>query len=191
METENDIVTEDVKSEEGVEEQVSENTEEQTEVSDALDAIELAARLKRAEAKIERMKIEAKVEKKVDSELQKRTGGLDEVQLNYLDLKGYSEPEDIKIIQQVMEKTGKTVREVLRDEYIQAKLKDNQVAREVKLAMPDMTSKGGGVFSDNEDYYFQKYEQTGSLPKNMPKGMAERLVNRKAQQSDVRRSPFE
>jgi len=131
----------------------------------------------------------AKDEAKVETT--RTTGELDETQLDYLDLKGYTEQEDIEIIQTVMQKTGKGLRETLKDDYVISKLKDNKQAREVKAATPSSTKRAGNNINDSEDYWYQKYERDGKLPSGMPKGMAERLVNRKASSVDTRRNPYE
>lgn len=121
----------------------------------------------------------------------KPTGELDDTQLDYLDLKGITEEEDIAVIQSIMRKTGQSLRETLKDEYVTSKLKDLKVSRDVKNATPTATKRSGQDASNNEDYWFQKYEAAGELPKGMPNGMAIKLVNRKAAQDDVRRNPFE
>jgi len=135
--------------------------------------------------------ITAEKEKKVEITPVKPTGELDDTQLDYLDLKGYTEDEDIAVIKSIMQKTGQTVRQALKDDYVIAKLKDLKVARDVKNATPTATKRSGQQASDNEDYWFQKYEAGGELPKGMPQGMAQKLVRRKAAQDDTRRNPYE
>src|SRR3990167_315755 len=135
--------------------------------------------------------ITAEKEKKVEITPVKPTGELDDTQLDYLDLKGYTEDEDIAVIKSIMQKTGQTVRQALKDDYVIAKLKDLKVARDVKNATPTATKRSGQQASDNEDYWFQKYEASGELPKGMPQGMAQKLVRRKAAQDDTRRNPYE
>lgn len=121
----------------------------------------------------------------------KPTGELDDTQLDYLDLKGITDDDDIAVIKSVMQKTGQTVRQALKDEYVVAKLKDLKVARDVKNATPSATKRSGQQSSDNEDYWMQKYEASGELPKGMPQGMASKLVSRKAAQGDARHNPYE
>lgn len=122
---------------------------------------------------------------KEETPTSKSTGELDDTQLDYLDLKGVTEEEDIKVIQSVMQKTGQTVRQALKDEYVIAKLKDLKVSRDVKNATPSATKRSGQQSTDNEDYWFQKYESSGELPKGMPAGMAGKLIDRKASQGDT------
>jgi hypothetical protein len=92
-----------------------------------------------------------------------KTGELDETTLDYLDLKGINEAEDIKIVEDVVKKTGMTVRQVLKDEYVQTKLTANKAKREVKDATPSRTNRGGSQQSDVAAE-IAKFEQTGKLP---------------------------
>lgn len=156
MENENDIVTSDA-NEEIVE------TEQSEETTNEPSAAELAARLRRAEAKIERMKLDAKVEKKVERIVEKKSGELDETQLDYLDLKGINEEDDIKIIARHVQRTGESVRQALKDEYVMAKLEANAKAREVKSATPSATKRGGNQVNDVASA-IARFEQTGELP---------------------------
>jgi predicted ATPase len=103
-----------------------------------------------------------------------KTGELDETQLDYLDLKGISEPEDVDIIQKVMKKTGQTVRQTLKDDYVQAKLNELKAAREVKNATPSSTKRGGSQ-SDGFDLALDKFERTGELPQDFE--LRKKVVN--------------
>jgi len=96
--------------------------------------------------------------------LEATTGELSETQLDYLDLKGITEDEDIAVIQSVMKRTGTTVRRALADDYVQAKLKANAEARAAKNAMPSSTRRTGQAESNNVDYWLAENERTGKLP---------------------------
>jgi hypothetical protein len=110
------------------------------------------------------------------------TGELDDTQLDYLDLKGITDEEDIAVIQKVMLKTGQTVRQALKDDYVVSKLKDLKVAREVKEATPSSTKRSGNQ-TNNLDYWVSKYEQTGELPTDFATRSA--VINAKEAQNDV------
>jgi hypothetical protein len=88
---------------------------------------------------------------------------LNDAQLNYLDVKGVYEAEDIKIVETFVQKTGKTVREALRDDYVTSKLQSNKTAREVQEAMPSGSKRGGNQATDLASAV-AKYEATGVLP---------------------------
>jgi hypothetical protein len=95
----------------------------------------------------------------------KSTGKLDETQLDYLDLKGISEEEDIKVIETVMKNTGKSLRDTLKDDYVVSTLNDNQSTRNVRNAIPG-SSKRAGIESNSVDYYLNKFKSTGQLPQD-------------------------
>jgi len=92
------------------------------------------------------------------------TGELDETALDYLDLKGVSEAEDIKIIEDIVKKTGMTVRQALKDDYVQTKLTANKVKREVEDATPSAGKRGGGSQATDIASAVEKFERTGVLP---------------------------
>lgn len=94
---------------------------------------------------------------------QPKTGELDETQLDYLDIKGITESEDIAVIQKVIQKTGQTVREALKDEYVVAKLTSLKAEREVKSATPGSTRRSGNQTGDIASAV-AKFEATGVLP---------------------------
>lgn len=98
-----------------------------------------------------------------------KTGELDETQLDYLDLKGINDADDIKVIENIIKKTGVTVREALKDEYVQSKLASNKAAREVKEATPS-SSKRGSSGNQGTDLAtaLAKYEAAGYSPDALP-----------------------
>lgn len=93
-----------------------------------------------------------------------KTSDLDETQLDYLDLKGISEPEDIAIIQKYIQRTGETVRQALKDDYVQSKLTANSKEREVKAATPSSTRRSGNNEVNDVALAVSKFEQSGILP---------------------------
>ncbi len=120
-----------------------------------------------------------------------KTGELDNADYALLTVKGYEHEDDIALIQKQMTKWDKPLREVLKDEDVVSKLASMKQEREVKAATPSSTKRAGSNATDDVDYWYQKYEQDGKLPEAMPKGMAEKLVNRKAGETDSRKNPFE
>lgn len=118
-------------------------------------------------------------ESRVDS--QPKTGELDETQMDYLDLKGISEDEDIKVIEAVMKRTGDSLRQVLKDDYVISKLASNKAKREVQDATPSNTKRGGGQAGTLESA-IAKFESTGKLPEDYE--MATKVVNALADRSN-------
>lgn len=120
------------------------------------------------EAKLARLKRQAaQLEKKlgVKEPESKPSGKLDETQLDYLDLKGITEEEDIRVIETVMKNTGKSLRDTLKDDYVVSTLHDNANTRNVRNAIPGAT-KRAGVDSNSVEYYVNKWKATGKLPDN-------------------------
>lgn len=122
---------------------------------------------KRLKTKLEKAKAESKVEKVEPVKKSEPTAtGLDEMQLDYLDIKGITDQDDIDLIEKVMEKTGQTVRQTLKDDYVIAKLDANRAARAVKEATPGATKRSGGNTQDSIAAAIAKFEKTGELPKD-------------------------
>lgn len=91
------------------------------------------------------------------------TGGLDETQLEYLDLKGYSDEAEIELIEKVMAKTGQTVRETLKDEYVTGRIEAMRAKKAVEEATPRSTKRSGAQASTLEQD-IAKFEKDGTLP---------------------------
>ncbi len=125
---------------------------------------ETAGRLKRAETKLDKKKIEDRAEEIVEK--RSKSGDLDETQLDYLDLKGINEDEDVKIIQRHVRNTGETVRQALKDDYVVAKLAANKEKREVSDATPSSTKRTGGGQTTSLSNAIAKFEATGKLPED-------------------------
>jgi len=145
------------------------------------------------EAKLARLKRQAaQLEKKLgiaeEKPESKPTGKLDETQLDYLDLKGISEAEDIEVIETVMKNTGKSLRDVLKDSYVVSTLDQNRGARTVRGAIPG-ASKRPGVESNSVDLYVNKFQSTGQLPKDFE--TASKVVDAITAQSSDRRPRWE
>ena len=134
---------------------------------------ETTGRLKRLETKLEKLKVEKKAEEIVEK--RSKTDELDESQLNYLELKGYSEDDDINVIQRHVQRTGETVRQALKDDYVIAKLEANKVKREVGEATPSSTKRSGQGSVDDLASAIAKFEQTGKLPSDF--ALASKVTN--------------
>jgi hypothetical protein len=116
--------------------------------------------------------------------------GLDETALDYLDVKGIDQSEDIKVIEDIVKKTGMTVRQALKDDYVQAKLNANKAKREVKDATPSSTKRSGGNQGSDLAADIAKYEQSGyrELPKDFARRSA--VVNAVASKLNPNKPAF-
>jgi len=151
----------------------SEETEEEETIEDSPAAQEKPketpeaklARLDRQASKLRKqLGLEDKPKKDAKpAPTKSKTDGLDETQLDYLDLKGITESEDIEVIQKVIVKTGMTVREALKDDYVVSKLKDLKEQRDVKGAIPSSTKRGAATASTVEQA-LARFERDGKLP---------------------------
>ena len=164
----NEEAVEETKEEESPEETEEETTEEELNTdtdweAEAKKARGIAQRLRTKLTKATEKKVE-KVEPKVEPvKKEPNTGELDETALDFLDLKGFTEDEDITLIENIVAKTGQTVRQVLKDEYVVSKLETNKVAREAKKGTPEGIKRGGAQ-GDTLDTDMAKYESTGEYP---------------------------
>jgi hypothetical protein len=114
------------------------------ELSDTKRAVEIAAGIKKEPTPV-------------------KTGELDETQLDYLDLKGVNEQEDIDYIEKVVKREGLTVRQALKDDMVIAKLAAHKAKREVLGATPGSTKRAGGQVGDVASAA-AKFKETGVLP---------------------------
>lgn len=111
------------------------------------------------------LKREIKTWKKA-AESQKETpkaGELAESQLEFLELKGISDDDEIDIISKFVNKTGQTVRQALRDDYVKTKLDALRAEKAVKDAIPGATKRGGNQ-QTNLAAAIARFDATGELP---------------------------
>jgi hypothetical protein len=126
---------------------------------------------KRALTKLKKAN-EPKPEPKVAKpEPQAQTDGLNEAQLDFLDVKGYSDAEDIKIIERHVQRTGETVRQALQDDYVISKLKALKDQRDVKDATPSSTKRTGNT-SGTLEQDIARFERDGTLPDDFTRASA-------------------
>lgn len=154
-----------------IEDTIDEETLEDIEETDTTDwkaeaekARGIAQRLKTKLEKANKPK-EEKEEKSVPVKKEATTDGLDETQLDYLDLKGVSDEDEIAVIEGVIKKTGQTVRQALKDDYVIAKLEKLRADKAVKDATPSSTKRSGNQQSDSSSI-ISKFEATGVMPED-------------------------
>lgn len=92
-----------------------------------------------------------------------KTGELDETQLDYLDVKGITDQDEIDIISKVIAKTGQTVRQALKDDYVTSKLEALRADKAVKDATPSSTKRSGNQQGDLAGA-IAKFDANGELP---------------------------
>lgn len=122
------------------------------------------------------------------NQLKAKTGELSETQLDYLDLKGVTEQEDIDVIQKVMQRTGQTVRQALADDYVVSKLAALKGKRDVQNATPGNTKRAGGQVGDIASAV-AKFKDTGILPED--RALADAVVDSVAKANNDRLPPWQ
>lgn len=127
---------------------------------------EMAGRLKRAETKL------SKTETKPDKAPSK-SSELDYGQKAFLIANGVKGNEEVGLVKQIMENTGKTLDEVLESKYFQAELKDLRDAKAVAEAIPNGTKRSGQSARDTVDYWIAK----GELPPADQRELRQQVVN--------------
>lgn len=155
------------------------NLEEEVEETDTTDwkaeAEKARGIAKRLQTKLEKAKAPPKEEKKAEPVKQDaKTGALDENALDFLDLKGITDEDEIDIIEKVIEKTGQTVRQALKDDYVTDKLEKLREKKKLQDATPSGTKRGGGQV-DTFETALAKYERTGELPTDFT--LKSRIIN--------------
>ncbi len=161
METENEQEVLDQEITEEVAEEITEDSD---------DPQVLKARIKKLEEKAiaqrERTKLIKQQKTKLEQAQLKKADELDNADLAYLAAKGYEDDEEIAFIHKRMTKWDMSLRDVLKDEDVQDKLRSMKIEREVKMATPSATKRGSAGDIDNLAYHVSKYERTGELPKD-------------------------
>jgi len=185
--TNEDAVVEETKEEE-TEDKIEDETPEDELTTDtdweaeAKKARGIAQRLRTKLTKATEKKVE-KVEPKVEPvKKEPNASELDETALDFLDLKGFTEDEDITLIENIVAKTGLTVRQALKDEYVVSKLKINKEAREAKAGTPEGVKRGGAQ-GDSLDVAMAKYESTGEYPDDFE--LRSKVVNKLEEKSST------
>jgi len=97
-------------------------------------------------------------------ELQSKTGELQDAQLDFFELKGYSDEAEIDVLKNIMKRTGMSHREVIKDEYALAKIKSIRDENAVKAATPSGSKRSSQGQTDDVAYWVEKNERTGEWP---------------------------
>ena len=182
---------------EEVEEDVVEETPPETE-----DPAELKARIKTLEEKAiaqrERTKIlkqemakfktqSEKLSEKKPEKVETKSGELDEAQMDFFELKGFSDPDEVEVFANIMKKTGMSHREVLKDEYAVGKVAKIREQKAVQNAMPGSTKRSSGG-TLGLDAAIAKFESTGELPSDF--ALRSAVINAKVEKESVTTPPW-
>lgn len=146
---------------EAVVDELNEATEEEKDTTDWKAKYEEAeGQRKRLETKLGKVKITKEAERIIEKQSK---GELDNGDYAFLATKGYEDDDQIAFIQKQMDKWDMSLREILKDEEVKAKLAGILKAKEVQAATPSGTRRATNQMNDL-DYLYAKFEQTGELP---------------------------
>jgi uncharacterized membrane protein YgaE (UPF0421/DUF939 family) len=114
---------------------------------------------KRLKTKLDRQKLDDKVEKKVEE----RVGSeLDRIDRAVLRAEKITDPDEVELVQDIMKETGKPLEKVLESKYFQSELKEMRETKATKEATPSGTKRPGANNPQSVEYWLAK----GELPKD-------------------------
>ena len=113
---------------------------------------------KRLQTKIEKAKVDSKVEKKVEKVLTEK--GLDRLDKAILRVEKITTPAEIDLVEAMMKESGKDVEGVLASKFFQSELASLREAQATKDATPSGTKRSGESPRNEVDYWIAK----GELP---------------------------
>lgn len=140
-----------------VEEEIVETPEVPEGEEDLTDYRALAAKnagiAQRYKTKLEKAKLDRKVEAKVEKVLENKIkDSFDYAEKAYLKSEGITKDE-FPLVLEVMQSTGKSLDEVLEAKYFQADLKERREAKASKDAIPTGSKRSSAGTRDSVDYH--------------------------------------
>lgn len=136
-------------------------------------AIRQREKTKTLNAKIKELEDAAKTKEKEDKGEKKE--GLDRIDRAVLRAEKITDPEEIKLVEEIMKETGKDVEGVLASKYFQGELKSMRDSKAVEDATPDGKKRAGNSTKDTVDYWLAKDE----LPPTSQVELRRQVVNAK------------
>ena len=82
--------------------------------------------------------------------------GFDPGELALLEVRGYSDEEDISYLEKTQKDTGKSLSELLKTEWVKKDLKEMKELRDSKDATPSDTNRSGEAINDSVEYHLAK-----------------------------------
>ena len=92
----------------------------------------------------------------------KKSNDLDYGELAFLTAKGVENDDEVDFVKTIINNTGRSLKDVVGDDYVQAKLTAMREARAVKDATPSGTKRSAQSASDSVEYWLAK----GELPED-------------------------
>jgi len=135
------------------------------------EALKYQGIAKRYKTKFEKSK-EVKPEVKPEIE-SKPTGEFDYAQKAYLAANGFKDADELKVAQDIIKATGKSLDEVIESKYFLAEINELREQKKTKDAIPSKTNRSGNSSKDNVDYWINK----GELPPKDQWELRTKVVN--------------
>ncbi len=110
-----------------------------------------------------RRRLETKLNKSSEAKSEpqsKKSNDLDYGELAFLTAKGVENDDEVDFVKTIINNTGRSLKDVVGDDYVQAKLSAMRDARAVKDATPSGTKRSAQSASDSVEYWLSK----GELP---------------------------
>ena len=164
MENENEEVVEDLNEDEQEESSETINYEEKYK--------EMEGRLKRLQTKLDK-KSETKESNKTNK------GELDYGQKAFLAANGIKGADELTLVKDFMENTGKSLEEILENKHFLNEVKEIRDTKAVNDAVPGASKRGGGAARDSVEYWIAK----GELPPANQPQLRRDYVNAKLKKS--------
>jgi len=142
------------------------------------------ARLRRQLAREEKKLGVDKPEKSESKEKATKSSDLGYAEKAFLRAEGIKGGEETKLVQEIMEATGKDLEAVIESKYFQAELKEMREAKASSEAVPKGSKRSGSSSRDSVDFWIAK----GELPPNEPEyvELRRKVVNaRYARETDT------
>ena len=98
------------------------------------------------------------------SKQEKKAKGLDRIDRAVLTVKGITHDDELALVEQIMNETGKSPEQVVESKYFKAELEEMREARNTKAATPNGSKRSSQATSDSVEYWLKK----GELPPNDP-----------------------
>lgn len=155
-------------------EQNDETTEEDSEdkpETDETDWKKQAGILKRELTKLQR-KLEPK-----DESPKGKPGEFDYGQKAFLVASGISGKDEMKLVQEAVNNTGKSIEDILETKWFQAELEEIRDRKKTDEAMPKGSKRSSGPSRDSADYWIAKGEMPPATPEN--RKLRQEIVNKK------------
>jgi len=138
----------------------------------------LFERTKKSEGELKEIKAKPELEKKPEGKKDLvKSGELDYSQLAFLAAKGVEADDELELAREVIVESGKELKEVLKTNYFQARLKELRDAKAAQAAMPLSSGRGNAPARDSLDYALAKYEQKGELPPRDQVELRRKVIN--------------